>query len=274
MRLKNLDLLLVLSFVALNVLITLLPYKFPVVEIIVTLPLVFVLPGYVLSEAIFHKRTFDAAQRLTSSLALSLAIVIISGFILNVLPIGLHTISWSLFLSSLTTLFSFWVAILRRRTLMHEKRFPKFHFPLYGYVLFGLAVIVAIFSIQYSAIGVVQQPHPGFTQLWILPSKQTNNSCAVSIGVHSFETTPITYRIVMTINGNQVNAWSSIVLAPQEVWDQSVSIKPGLISSIYIEARLYNVKQPETVYRNVHLTFHSLKVSTLGQGQQCSLLTQ
>ena len=272
MRLKNLDLLLVISIVALNVLVTLLPYKTPVIEIIVTLPLVFLLPGYVLTEAMFHKRTFDAAHRLTSSLALSLTIVIVGGFILNVFPTGLHAIPWSLFLGSLTLLFTLWVAILRRRKLVPEKRFPRFHFPLYGYIVFGLAVIGAILCVQYSVNSAIQQPHPGFTQLWILPSKQTNNSCAISIGVHSFEATPITYRLVMTINGSQVNTWSSIVLAPQEVWDQSVSIKPGITDSSYIEARLYNAEQPKTVYRNVHLTFHILEDSK-EQKMRCGLTT-
>ena len=264
MRLKNLDLLLVLSIVALNVLVILLPYKFPVLEIIVALPLVFVFPGYVLSEAIFHKRTFDAAQRLTSSLALSLAIVIISGFILNVFPIGLHAIPWSLFLGSLTTLFTLWVAILRQRIRGHEKRFSTFRFPLYGYILFGLAIIVAIFCVQYSADSVVQQPHPGFTQLWILPAKQTNKSSAISIGVHSFEATSVTYRVTMTINGSLVETWPSIILMPEHEWNLLVPLNPGKTDNMYVAIQLYRLDNPGIVYRKVSLLLHPLIKSKVG----------
>lgn len=264
MRLKNLDLLLVLSFVALNVLVTLLPYKSPVIEIIVTLPLVFVLPGYVLSEAIFHKRTFDAAHRLTSSLALSLAIVILSGFILNVLPTGLHAIPWSLFLGSLTMLFSLWVAILRRRILVYEKRFPKFHFPLYGYILFGLAILVAIFCVQYSIDSAVQQPHPGFTQLWILPSQQTNNKLSIHLGIHSFETTSVTYRVTMTINGSLVETWPSIILVPEHEWKLLVPLNPGTTNNMYVAVQLYRLDKPGIVYRKVSLWLHPLVKSKVG----------
>src|SRR5260370_8450726 len=150
MRLKNLDLMLVMSIVALNVLVTLLPYKTLVIGIIVTLPLVFVLPGYVLTEAMFHNRRLDAAHRLTSSLALSIAIVIVSGFILNVLPTGLHAVSWSLFLGSLTILFSLWVAILRRRMLVDEKTFPHFHFPPSASPFLLLPVLIPISSLHSS----------------------------------------------------------------------------------------------------------------------------
>src|SRR5260370_41111504 len=258
MRLKNLDLMLVMSIVALNVLVTLLPYKTLVIGIIVTLPLVFVLPGYVLTEAMFHNRRLDAAHRLTSSLALSIAIVIVSGFILNVLPTGLHAVSWSLFLGSLTTLFSLWVAILRRRMLVDEKKFPKFHFPHYAYVLFGLAVIVAIFSVLYSANGEVQQPHPGFTQLWILPSKQTNNSCAISIGVHSFKTNSETYRVTITINGSLVETWPSIILVPDHEWNQLVPLNSGTSDNMYVAIQLYRLDKPSTMYRKVNLLLHPL----------------
>lgn len=271
MRLKNVDLLLAMVTVAMNMLWVLLPGRIPVIGIMLALPLVFVLPGYGLTEVMFHKRSLDAAHRLTSSLALSLAIVILSGFILNILPVGLHAISWAMFLGILTMIFSLWVAILRRRTQISEMRIPKLHLALHEYILFGLAVIVAILSIQYSAVGVEHQPHPGFTQLWMLPTKQVNNSCAVSVGVQSFETTSVTYRIVMTINGSQVNTWSSIVLSPQEEWIQAVSIKPGAAQNTYIEARLYRADKPEIVYRNVHLTFHSLTGSKDERIQQCSL---
>jgi len=101
----------------------------------------------------------------------------------------------------------------------------------------------------------------------MLPAK--NNSCAIRIGVHSFESTAVTYRIVMTSNGAQVTTWPSVVLAPQAEWDQSASIKPGATDNTYIEARLYRADKPETMYRDVHLTLHTLKEGNNSQTQQC-----
>src|SRR3989442_14452354 len=99
-----------------NVAWALFPRSQSVVGIILALPLVLLLPGYTLTEALFPKRPFGAAQRLTLSLGLSLAITILSGFVLNLLPQGLGPLSWAGFLGLLIGSFSL-VAVYRRRTL-------------------------------------------------------------------------------------------------------------------------------------------------------------
>src|ERR1700737_393008 len=74
MRLKNLDLMVTVIIAALKVVWALLSSHIPVIGIILALPLVFVLPGYTLTEALFHKRSLDVSHRLLLSLSLSLAI--------------------------------------------------------------------------------------------------------------------------------------------------------------------------------------------------------
>src|SRR5437588_10406582 len=106
MRLKNLDLIAAVFIAALNVLWAVLPSRPPVIGIILALPLVLVLPGYTLTEALFRKRPLDAPNRLLFSLGLSLAIDIFCGFILNLLPTGLQAISWAVFLALLTAVLS------------------------------------------------------------------------------------------------------------------------------------------------------------------------
>src|SRR2546421_12992924 len=113
MRLKNLDLIVTMIIAGLNVLYTLLPSRIPVIGIILALPLVFVLPGYTLTEALFHKRSLDDSHRLVLSLALSLAIDILGGFILNMLPGGLQAISWTVLLGLITAIFTLLAAYLR-----------------------------------------------------------------------------------------------------------------------------------------------------------------
>src|SRR6266496_604679 len=118
MRLKNLDLIVTLIIVVLNVIWVLLPSHLPVIGIILSLPLVFVLPGYTLTEALFRKRLLETSHHLVLSIGLSLAIDLLGGLILNLLPIGLKGISWAVLLGLLTTIFSLLVGYLRRRTPM------------------------------------------------------------------------------------------------------------------------------------------------------------
>src|SRR5689334_1821085 len=133
MQRKNLDLSIALFIAAVNVGWTLIPDHpsyLTIVGIILALPLVFVLPGYTLTEALFKRTTnadalirqpalqlerpFKTSDRLIIGLGLSLALVILSGFILNMLPTGLQALSWVVFLAVQTTLFAL-IAGYRRR---------------------------------------------------------------------------------------------------------------------------------------------------------------
>jgi uncharacterized membrane protein len=257
MRLKTLDLIAAGGVVVLNVVWTLLPIHVPVIGIILALPLVFVLPGYTLTEALFHKRTLNAADRLLFSLGLSLAVDVLSGFLLNVLPLGLQPVSWAVLLGLLTAVFSLVAAYRRRGAVGKGTRTLKFRLTLYEGIVFGLAVIIAVLSVLYAVIGAEQQRYPGFTQLWMLPAAQTGKSCAVRLGVQSFEATPQTYRVTMAVNGTQVNTWSPVILAPEQEWEQFVPITPGSTNPVSIEVLLYRSENPRTAYREVHLTFHN-----------------
>ncbi len=255
MRLKNLDLIAAILVVAINVGWTQLPHPPLVIGIILALPLIFILPGYTLTQTLFRER-LPAPDP----------------FALNVLSIGLQALSWTLSLGLITTVFALLAGVLRRKDSVKGARIPKPRITMYECILFGLAILVATLAVWSSIVRPLEEPQPSFTQFWMLPAK--NTSCAVLIGVHSFESTSVTYRVVMTINGAQATTWPSVVLAPQAEWNRSVSIKPGTTDNIYIEARLYRADKPEAVYRNVHLTLHSLEGSNNGQTQQCSIGTQ
>ncbi len=292
MRLKNLDLIAAILVVAINVGWTQLPHPPLVIGIILALPLIFILPGYTLTQTLFRERLpapdpssnlilrpslkigqpINTADHIILSLGLSMAIDVVVGFALNVMSIGLQALSWTLSLGLITTVFALLAGFLRRKDSVKGARIPKPRITMYECILLGLAILVATVAIWSSIIRPLEEPQPSFTQFWMLPAK--NTSCAVLIGVHSFESTSVTYRVVMTINGAQATIWPSVVLAPQAEWNRSVSIKPGATDNIYIEARLYRADKPEAVYRNVHLTLHSLEGSNNGQTQQCSIGTQ
>ncbi len=265
MRLKNLDLIVAVTIAGLNVVWALLPSHVPVIGIMLALPLIFVLPGYTLTQALFHKRSLGVPARLLFSLGLSVAIDILGGLILNLLPAGLHRISWAVLLGLLTAVFSLPVAYLRRAAPVSGVRLPGLRFTISSSVLFGLAIVVVALSIAYDAIGVAQQTHPSFTQLWMLPTVQSGKSCAVRLGLRSFESTSVTYRVTMTIEKAQAATWPSVVLAPQGEWDRLVPIPPKITDNVFVEAQLYRVDNPQTVYREVNLTLHSCPVLQVAQ---------
>ncbi len=290
MRLKNLDLIGAILIAAINVGWTQIPNRPLIVGIILALPLTFILPGYTLTQVLFRKRSSDqsldssnniilrpslkigqpvgGADQIILSLGLSMAIDVLVGFSLNVFPIGLQALSWTLSLGLITTVFALLAAFLRRRDIVTIERVSRPRVTIYDCILFGLAILIATAAIWFSIIRPLQ-PQPSFTQFWMLPSNQTANSCAVRIGVQNQESTTIEYRVVVIMNGAILHTWLSVVLAPQAEWDQFVSVSPGTANTMYVEGQLYQSNEPATVYRKVNLTLHLLSNSKDGKALHC-----
>lgn len=285
--------------------LALLPDRPPVVGTLFALPLVLLLPGYALTQALFYPRPagsssglsadtsgglilpprlrltrqFDAIDHLAFSLGLSLVIDIVVGFILNLLPVGLQWQSWSLSLGLLTTAFALLAAVRRlkngallikrdmifkkgdRQSRPYDMIFQKGDRkgrPYKEGALLGAALVIGALAVWMSIVRP-PQPQPSFTQFWMLPPAQASHSCAVRIGVQSFETGTVTYDIQVTSNGVQVSSWPSITLAAQQQWEHMVNISTtsGGGSSQLVDARLYRRDQPDTIYREVHVTLNS-----------------
>ena len=287
MRAKNFDLITAILVAAVNVGWIQIPNRPLIPGIILALPLILIFPGYTLTQVLFRRRSLIHSPRESSALilqpslkigqpvsgadlivltlGLSMAIDILVGFALNFLPIGLQALSWTLSLGLLTTIFALLAMILRRRDVARVVRNARPRITIYDGILFGVALIVAASAVWLAIIRPLV-PHQSFTQFWMLPTK--DNSCAVSVGIQSFETNQIDYHVVMTINGAQVSTWPSISLSPQQQWSHSTSLNPGHASSLYIDARLYQVNQPDMVYREVHLTLHVLTEASTGLARQ------
>ncbi|MFL5690974.1 MAG: DUF1616 domain-containing protein [Ktedonobacteraceae bacterium] len=293
MRFKNLDLIIAMVVVVINVVWTQVPNRFLIPGIIFALPLTFFLSGYALTQTLFRRRMpeptryssnspirqpdlkighpIGGADQIVLSFGLSMAIDVLVGFGLNILPIGLQALSWVLSLGLVTTVFVLLATFLRRKDIPRVATTPRVRITLQDCILFGLAILVVASAVWLSVIRPLQ-PQPSFTQFWMLPANQVSKTCAVSIGAQSFESTSETYRVVMRVNDAQTNTWSSIVLTPQQKWLQLVPITPGTTSSLYIEAQLYRADKPDTEYRNVHLTFYISSVNDNGQLQQQCVL--
>lgn len=325
MRRRNLDLVAAIAIAAASIPLALLPDRLPLAGTLLALPLVFLLPGYTLTQALFRPRPTDSSANSTSSpgslilpprlltgysfgafdhlafsLGLSLVIDILVGFLLNLLPIGLQWQSWSLTLGLLALVFAL-VALIRRLLRKHANpsnvrrdrgqsggvagalRLSSSHsssskashglhpgqaqgprtaspYPLSLRVKEGtllLAALIIAGLAMWLAIIRPPQPQPSFTQFWMLPSTQANHSCAVQVGIQSFETAPVAYRVQVTDGSTQVFLLPSIALDTQQQWKQVVFISnAGTGNSQLVDAHLYRLDHPGTTYREVHLTLH------------------
>ena len=224
---------------------------------ILTLPLVFVLPGYALTSAAFPSLVRGVPEWLLFSLGLSLVIVVLGGLVLNWTPFGLRAGSWAVLLSGIT-LGSCAVALVWRRGKgIYTSRWlgvGGIGLSPGQWLLLGLAVLIVGGALALSIIGAEQQARPGFTQLWILPAGGTNPKNTVRLGVSNRESIAIEYRLAVNMDGKAVKAWPSIDLNPNEQWEATLVLPQAQHGgSTRIEVDLYRAEAPTTVYRDVVL---------------------
>ena len=295
---KNLDLIIAILIVALNIGWMQIPGRPWLVSLVLALPLVLILPGYTLVQLLFRRRSagqeagqapslaktsasserwklghpIGGTDRLILSLGLSMALDILVGFILNILPVGLQPLSWTLSLGLLTALFALLALFVRRKSDTVGRRSLHLHITLLDLLFLGIAVFIIANAIWLAGIRP-SGPQSSFTQFWILPANQSSKECAVSLGVQSFEISPLKYTIALTVNNQPVAGnWSTIVLNPQQKWVQTVPVTPEAQNDISVTAQLYRTDRPHTVYRTVHLTFHvSIGLRNGQLQQQCTL---
>lgn len=224
---------------------------------ILTLPLVFVLPGYALTSALFPGQALEFPKRLVFSLGLSLALVVLGGFLLNLTPTGLQASTWAPLLGGITLAACVVTFIRRRRRGIAVAELQggwSSGFSFRQGLLLGLAALVVCSAFAVSIVGAKQQPHPGFTELWILPATEANAKNAVSLGVGNMEAATMEYRLAVKEDGRVVKEWLSIDLNPNEKWNVTLELPQlNLLSAIKVEADLYRANAPTSIYRYVVL---------------------
>ena len=270
MRLKNLDLFGAISIAALNIIWVFLPDHSLIPGIVLTLPMVFVIPGYTLTEFLFHKRSLGISYRIICSVSLSLAIDITGGFVLNMLPQGLQRSSWAALLALVTALFAILAVLLRSNSFVHVRTPFRLRIALHDYLLFGLSGAVLVLAIWYSVLGVAQQPRPGFTQLWLLPAKEEQKSCALRLGVHNFESTSMNYRVMLSVQGSLMKTWAPVTLASQQEWNATETLAAAPSTNVSVKLQLYRLDRPQDVYREATVTLHGC-ATTMALGAPLSL---
>lgn len=214
--------------------------------------LIFVLPGFSTLMAWFPDRAAKAPDNILLSIALSLAITGIGGIVLNFLPGGLQAQTWALWLSGITV-FNAGAVLLRdiRKgdtfTIGNELafRFPQI-------ILLVLAGALVFGALAVARTGVIEQPRPSFTQLWLLEDTETNT---MRLGLRNEEHEPLTYWLVVEQDGLPLQTYYDLQVGMGEVWETTIPLPAN--SAAPVEANLYLADAPQDVYRHVSLRLSS-----------------
>jgi uncharacterized membrane protein len=256
MKKRSVDIFIV---IALTVIMVALVFVVPTQNVpgrILTLPLVFILPGYAITSALFVRRELKFPPFITFTFGISLVIVVLGGLVLNLTPFGLRAGSWAVLLGAITIAASI-VTLLLRQVL----RVPasaslsggKNGFSLGQGLLLGLAALIICGAFVVTIIGAQTQPYPGFTQLWMVPAHGASQQHTINVGVSNMESTTMEYRLVVNVNGKVVKEWSSIDLNPKQQWDTTLVLQQPAAGSAKVVADLYQSNAPTKIYRYVVL---------------------
>ena len=255
MKQRSVDILVVAALAIIAVVLVLILPGNNVFGHILTLPLVFLLPGYALTAAFPSGETLDIPRRLVFILGISLVIVVIGGLILNLTPFGLSAGSWAVYLSGIT-LGACIVALLRRQRgsiIVSSLRVEDIGFTFRQGLMLGLAALIVLGAFAVSIIGAKQQPTAGYTELSIQSANGANTNNAVSLTVSNNESTTMEYRLAVSVNGKLVQAWTSIDLNPNQNWTTTLVLPQSYTGSAKVEADLYQANTPTKIYRHVIL---------------------
>lgn len=251
---KYSDVWLTISLTMTSIILAITSISVEVIQIVLALLFVLFLPGYALVAALFSNDSLGFPTRLLFSVGLSVALSALGGLFLNFTPWGIQAYSWVGLLSSITLIASC-IAFVRRqkqsRTAI-KPDWPRLNIRPVQALQFGIAAIIIVAAFGLAAQGAVSQQNISFTQLWILPS-DTNNKNIVRVGIRNIENKTVQYKLQIESESISIYDWHSIELQPGQQWEETVSLNIVQSHAKSVEAKLYRLDNPGTVYRQVNL---------------------
>lgn len=251
---KSFDLILVIIFCMLAMGLTVFDATPKPIKTVLALPLIFVLPGYAVTAALFMRAEFDRAKTLLFSLALSIVLTIWCGFVLNLTLWGIQAGSWAAILGNVT-LCAAVVALVRRGRSEPDPR-PGLRLSLSDGALFSLAALATLLSLNAARIGSAQTGTT-FTQFWMLPK----DSQTIQIGVQNMERGSEQYKVDLMIGTERVYESGDINLGVGDKWEISLPVSKAWAANGTIDAMLYRLDDPSTVYRHTSIVLSGSGVS-------------
>lgn len=203
------------------------------------IPLVLVLPGYVLASIFFPPRSVSPAERGVYAVTLSIAVAALAGLVVQV-AIGLDRAVWTVLLGGLTIGLGVRGLSTQPREAEPLRLARPWGLPL-AVAAFLTAGIVAGLSIASAGDGLHKaQAKLDFTEFWMLPGASPNR---VAIGVRSHESHPAHYRLVLEREGRSV-ARIPLRLPANGSWEESFALPSGasggrVFAELRREGRVY-----------------------------------
>jgi hypothetical protein len=220
-----------------------------IVRLVAALPLTLFLPGYAVVAVAFGSRELAAPKRIMLSVAVSLMVLALGSFVLNIFPFGLETASWAVLLPLVVIAACRGAALRRQRPQRDRAGRPALPRPAAGSLVLGaLAAAIALGALALSERPLPAENAKGFTALWMLPTDKLED--AVAIGVDSNQHDFHSYRLRVSLGKDQSKTYR-VDLDPGEERVYEVDVPPRAGGRTHVVASLYRAGQPQKLYRRV-----------------------
>jgi uncharacterized membrane protein len=220
-----------------------------------SLILIFFLPGYMILTAVFTTDMLGVPERIAYAITLSIAVIALSGLLLNLTHWGLEPIAWVSTISALSLFFGVigFVRLLRAEVDMDMDNSPvfiKFHEGLFMLI----AGVIVVLALVFARIGAEQAPLESYTEFWMLP-RVVDDAQAFDVGIRNQEQEPVHYRLQVRTRNNVVEEWDVLSLADGETWETRVVIPARFMDSQFFRANLYRLDDPTVIYRQLTINY-------------------
>jgi uncharacterized membrane protein len=273
MRIRVRHELLALSIITLLLVIAIIFSPSPTLRIVLGLLFVLFLPGYTLIAALFPKKSqLDGIERVALSFGLSIAVVPLTGFILNYTPWGirLYPVLIAIIIFTFATSLIAWY---RRYRLAEVERFTVSLnlslAPWRGQSLLDKVLAVILIVTLLGAVGtlgyVIAAPKIAerFTEFYLLGPEGkaegypqelvVGEEARVIVGIVNHEYETVNYRVEVTIEGVRHNEIGPLVLGHEDKWEREVGFIPAKSGEEQkVEFLLYKQGQSKP-YRSLYL---------------------
>ncbi|HEX73529.1 MAG TPA: DUF1616 domain-containing protein [Dehalococcoidia bacterium] len=272
MRIKVGNGLLPLNLLVVTLIVAIIFSPSNVLRIVLGLPFLLFLPGYVLVLALFPKKEgMGTVERVALSFGMSIAVVPLIGLILNYTAWGITLESTLYSMAAFIFILSI-IAWFRQKRLTEEGRFSiqlRLTIPGWEGGIWDKTLSVILIVSILGALGmlgyVIAKPKVGerFTEFYILGMEGkaidypeelvVGKEGKVMVGIINREYETASYRIEVRINGIEVNEVGTIVLEHEEEWELEISFAPTVSGDNQkVEFLLYKEGQTEA-YEALHL---------------------
>jgi uncharacterized membrane protein len=190
----------------------------PLLNLAAAGPLLLYLPGWAVLRA-FDAEPEGFLESVVLKSALSLALVVIAGLLLNLVG-GITRVGWLVALGGIILAALVAPLAIGRRaevatpSRVAGARWASFRFRDLSMIVMAIGLLAGAAAI--SVVSALRQHEFHYTQLWIVPKEKAPNE--VVIGLHSEEQRPQSYAVEVLVDHHLVQTWNDVALDPGQTW--------------------------------------------------------